>query len=73
MDSGVIQNGIFIYSFSAKDMNISTVQIGGKPKSGYANEYLQGLHNYMLHFLALSCLYIESLNFPLKFGMGLAM
>ena len=40
MDSGVIQYGIFINSFSAKDMNISTVQIGGKPKSGYANEYL---------------------------------
>ena len=43
MDSGVIQYGIFINSFSAKDMNISTVQIGGKPKSGYANECLVAL------------------------------
>ena len=57
MDSGVIQYGIFIYSFSAKDMNISTVQIGGRPSRaifrygdtlGYAKEYLVVLKAHSL-------------------------
>ena len=33
---------------------------------------IQGLTLYVLHFLAWSYLYIQSLNFSLKFSLGLA-
>ena len=54
---------------------------GGRPPGGWSAgkgpnrrySHLQVLHNYSLHFLALSYLYKQSLNFLLKFGLGLAM